>query len=168
MTETKKAATQGGAEKMADSGETVTKTVIAEDMEITGTVKSGTEVQLDGKLNGDMNCSAKVTVGKKAQVKGNLSVQAITIKGQVNGNVTAKDRIELKSTSRVNGDIRAKRLTVEDGVTFVGKSEVNPSGPTSRPASESSATVVEPIEDEAFDDEDSKQSKKAATLFGRK
>jgi len=34
----------------------------------------------------------------------------------------------MKSTARVTGDIRAKRLSVEDGVTFVGRSEVNPSG----------------------------------------
>ncbi len=34
----------------------------------------------------------------------------------------------MKSSARVTGDIRAKRLSVEDGVTFVGRSEVNPSG----------------------------------------
>ena len=48
--------------------------------------------------------------------------------GQTQGNITAKDRIEMKSSGRVTGDIRAKRLSVEDGVTFVGRSEVNPSG----------------------------------------
>jgi cytoskeletal protein CcmA (bactofilin family) len=34
----------------------------------------------------------------------------------------------MKSTARVQGDIKAKRLSVEDGVTFIGRSEVNPSG----------------------------------------
>ena len=34
----------------------------------------------------------------------------------------------MKSSARVTGDIKAKRLSVEDGVTFVGRSEVNPSG----------------------------------------
>ena len=34
----------------------------------------------------------------------------------------------MKSTARVHGDIKAKRLSVEDGVTFIGRSEVNPSG----------------------------------------
>jgi len=67
-------------------------------------------------------------IGDSAAVKGNLSVESISIMGEVTGNVTARDRIELKSTARLTGDIQAKRLTVEDGVTFVGKSEVNPSG----------------------------------------
>ena len=57
-----------------------------------------------------------------------MSVETISIQGQVNGNITAKDKIELKATARLHGDIRAKRLTVEDGVTFVGKVEVNPTG----------------------------------------
>ena len=34
----------------------------------------------------------------------------------------------MKSTARVTGDIRAKRLSVEDGVTFIGRSEVNSTG----------------------------------------
>ena len=41
-------------------------------------------------------------------------------------------KTDWKASTRLNGDIRAKRLTVEDGVTFVGKSEVNPSGPVQR------------------------------------
>ena len=112
-----------------------TKTVIGEDVEIVGSIKAAAPVQLDGKLNGDLNCQANCVVGKSAKVKGNINVESVSIEGQISGNVTAKDRIEMKSTANVTGDIRSKRLTVEDGVTFVGKSEVNPSGaPANRPA----------------------------------
>jgi cytoskeletal protein CcmA (bactofilin family) len=105
------------------------KTTIAEDIQIVGAVKCASNIRLDGKLEGDLSCSGSAVIGGKAVMKGNLNVESISIEGQVDGNVTARDRIELKSTARLNGDIRAKRLTVEDGVTFVGKSEVNPSGP---------------------------------------
>jgi cytoskeletal protein CcmA (bactofilin family) len=50
----------------------------------------------------------------------------VSIEGKINGNILAKDKIEMKATATVNGDIKAKRLSVEDGVTFVGRSEVNP------------------------------------------
>jgi len=111
---------------MAD-GDSV-KTVIAEDVEVTGTIKCASNIELNGKLNGDLNCTGNVVVGKSAQVKGNINVEAVTVLGQINGNVVAKDRIELKSSARMMGDIKSKRLTVEDGVTFVGKADVNPSG----------------------------------------
>lgn len=104
------------------------KTVIAEDVEIVGTLKCTGNIRLDGKLNGDMACQGNAVIGQSAKVNGNLSVDSVAIEGQVSGNITAKDRIEMKSTAHVNGDIRSKRLTVQDGVTFVGKSEVNPSG----------------------------------------
>lgn len=104
------------------------KTLIAEDIEITGTIKCASHVQFDGKLNGDLTCTGTALLGKTAVVKGNISAESVSISGSITGNISAKDRIEMKSTAKVQGDIRAKRLTVEDGVTFIGKSEVNPSG----------------------------------------
>ena len=117
------------------------KTVIAEDIEITGAIKSTGNIRFDGKLNGDLTCAANAVIGASAQIKGNINVESVSLEGQVNGNITARDRIELKSTARLNGDIRSKRLTVEDGVTFIGKSEVNPSGTAApKPAADAGET----------------------------
>ena len=104
------------------------KMTIADDVEVTGTIKCASNIEINGKLNGDLNCAGRAVIGDTAHVKGNINVEVVTVFGQINGNVVAKDRIELKSTARMLGDIKAKRLTVEDGVTFVGKSDVNPSG----------------------------------------
>lgn len=109
------------------------QTVISSEVEITGTVKSAGSIQIDGKLDGDLNCSGDATIGKGANIKGNLNVNSVVVAGALSGNITAKDRIEMKSSARVTGDIKAKRLAVEDGVTFIGKSEVNPSGAAPSP-----------------------------------
>lgn len=107
-----------------------TETIIAADVEITGTIKTSGSIQLNGKLEGDLHCEGTTTIGKSATVKGNLFVDSVSLEGSVTGNVTAKDRIQMLATAKVHGDIKAKRLTVEDGVTFIGRSEVNPSGQT--------------------------------------
>jgi len=104
------------------------KSIIDSQVEIIGTIKTPGTIQIDGKLQGDLDCGGDAIIGKSAQIKGSLLVNSITVSGTVNGNITAKDRIEMKSTARVMGDIKSKRLAVEDGVTFVGKSEVNPTG----------------------------------------
>jgi cytoskeletal protein CcmA (bactofilin family) len=104
------------------------RTTIGEDVEISGNIKCESGIQIHGKLNGDLNCASQAQIGTSSAVKGNLSVETVSIMGQVNGNITAKDKIELKSSAKLHGDIRARRLTVEDGVTFVGKVEVNPTG----------------------------------------
>jgi cytoskeletal protein CcmA (bactofilin family) len=122
------------------------KTIIGEDVEISGNVKCESNIQLNGKLNGDLTCGGQAMVGDTSAVKGNLNIETISIMGQVNGNITAKDKIELKSTARLHGDIRAKRLTVEDGVTFIGKVEVNPAG--------TNAAAAKPAEEKASGEEE--------------
>ena len=126
------------------------KTIIGEDVEISGNIKCESNIQINGKLNGDLNCGGQAMIGNTSAIKGNMSIETISIMGQVNGNITAKDKIELKSTARLHGDIRAKRLTVEDGVTFVGKVEVNPAGANmsgnAQKANDDNATTVDNTE----------------------
>jgi cytoskeletal protein CcmA (bactofilin family) len=129
------------------------KTIIGEDVEISGNVKCENNIQLNGKLNGDLTCGGAALIGDTSSVKGNLSIETVSIMGQVNGNITAKDKIELKSTARLHGDIRAKRLTVEDGVTFVGKVEVNPAGTGSSTAPKASEEKPATDENESLSDD---------------
>ena len=130
------------------------KTVIGEDVEISGNIKCESNIQINGKLNGDLNCGSQAMIGNASVIKGNMTIETVSIMGQVNGNITAKDKIDLKSTARLHGDIRAKRLTVEDGVTFVGKVEVNPSGTGSVPTKieEDKGTTVDNSEPVDSDD----------------
>ena len=102
------------------------ESVIGADVEIVGTVKSNGSIRLDGKLEGELQCGGNAVLGKNAQVKGNVTATSVSIEGKINGNILAKDKIEMKASATVNGDIKARRLSVEDGVTFVGRSEVNP------------------------------------------
>lgn len=105
------------------------RSLIAADVEITGSIKCSNGLRIDGKLEGELVCAADAVIGKDAMIQGNLSVNSIIIEGHIQGNITAKDKIEMKASAKVHGDIVAKRLSVEDGVTFIGRSEVNPSGP---------------------------------------
>ncbi len=122
------------------------QSLIAADVEITGTIKSSSSVRIDGKLEGELFCAADAVIGKSAVIKGNLQVNSVVIEGLIQGNIVAKDKIEMKSTAKVHGDINAKRLSVEDGVTFIGRSEVNPggSGAASAPRPESPAPENRP------------------------
>jgi cytoskeletal protein CcmA (bactofilin family) len=110
------------------------KNVLNPDVEIKGTLKFSGELTFDGKLDGDITSDGTLLLGDNAVIKGNLNVNSVTVRGKVNGNVIAKEKIELKSKTELFGDIRAPRLVIEEGVTFVGKSEVNPNKVTPTPA----------------------------------
>jgi len=112
---------------MSDAN-TPPKSIISAEVEIIGTIKTSGSIQIEGRVEGEIHSQGDVLLGKSGSIKGNLIVNSVSVAGTVVGNIVAKDRIELKSTARLMGDIKAKRLAVEDGVTFVGKSEVNPTG----------------------------------------
>ena len=104
------------------------QSMITSDVEIKGSIKSAGSVNLDGKLDGDLTCAGDAVIGKNATVKATISANSVSVEGAVNGSIVVKDKIEMKSTAKIMGDIKARRLSVEDGVTFVGKAEVNPAG----------------------------------------
>ena len=102
------------------------KNVLTSDVEIKGNLKFTGELTFDGKLEGEIQTDGILNLGDSAVITGNLNVQSVVVRGKVNGNINAKDKIEIKSKSELFGDIRATKLVVEEGVTFVGRTEVNP------------------------------------------
>src|SRR5215469_1550146 len=115
------------------------KNVLNSDVELTGNLKFTGELTFDGKLDGDISSEGVLTLGDNAVIRGNLNVNSVVVRGKVNGNVSAREKIEIKAKAELFGDVRAPRLVIEEGVTFVGKSEVNPNKaapaapPTPRP-----------------------------------
>lgn len=112
------------------------KNVLNSDVEVKGTLRFAGELTFDGKLEGDINSDGTLNLGDNAVIKGNIAVNSVVMRGKVNGNVVAKEKIEIKSKTELFGDVRSPRLVIEEGVTFVGKSEVNPNKatPVSGPA----------------------------------
>src|SRR5262245_43418488 len=102
------------------------KNVLNSDVELKGTLKFSGELTFDGKLDGDITSDGSLQLGDNAVVKGNINVNTVVIRGKVNGNVIAKEKIDIKSKTELFGDIRSPKLVIEEGVTFVGKTEVNP------------------------------------------
>ena|SRR5215467_6434106 len=112
------------------------KNTLNSDVELKGTLKFSGEMTFDGKLDGDIQSEGSLQLGDNAVIKGNLNVNNVVVRGKVNGNVTAREKIEIKSKTELFGDIRAPKLVIEEGVTFVGKCEVNPNkvAPSTPPA----------------------------------
>ncbi|MFZ4778678.1 MAG: bactofilin family protein [Terrimicrobiaceae bacterium] len=111
----------------ASSPSSSSKNILAGDVEILGTLKFENELIFDGKLDGEIISEGILTLGKNAQVKGEIKTKAVTVHGTVNGNITVSERCELKASSQLNGDLKAMRIIIEEGATFIGKSEVTSS-----------------------------------------
>ncbi|PYI83898.1 MAG: polymer-forming cytoskeletal protein [Verrucomicrobia bacterium] len=112
------------------------KNVLNSDVEIKGNLKFSGELTFEGKLDGEIHTDGVLNLGDSAVINGNINTQSVVVRGKINGNINAKEKIEIKAKTELFGDIRATKLVVEEGVTFVGKTEVNPNkvAPTTPPA----------------------------------
>ena len=123
-----------------------TRNVLSSDVEIKGTVKFQHDLIVDGKIEGDIQSTGKLTVGENARLKAEIKTGTVVIYGKVHGNMNVTDRVELKAGAEVIGDIKAAVLTIEAGAIFVGKSTVGTpsqspsSGPVSKPSQNSPST----------------------------
>jgi cytoskeletal protein CcmA (bactofilin family) len=109
---------------MADQS---TKNSLANDVEIKGSIKFANEFTFDGKLEGEITSNDGIlTVGESGDVHGEVKAKSVIVMGKVHGNITVNERCELRARSQLIGDLRAARLIIEEGATFVGKSEVSP------------------------------------------
>ena len=131
-----------------DNMNNTSKNVLGSDVEIKGNIKFAGELAFDGKLDGEIHTDGTLHLGDSAVINGNISAQTVIVRGKINGNITAKEKIEIKGKTELFGDIRAAKLAVEEGVTFVGKTEVNPNkvAPTAPPPRPTEAPKIpEPI-----------------------
>jgi cytoskeletal protein CcmA (bactofilin family) len=97
------------------------------DVEIMGSMKFINDFVFDGYLEGEISSvDGILTIGEYADVRGEVRSKTVIVKGKVHGNITVQERCELHSRSQLIGDLKAARLVIEQGATFVGRSEVTP------------------------------------------
>ena len=92
--------------------------VLAPDLSVVGNIVSDGDIQIDGKVNGDIR-SVKLTVGETAVVNGTIYGDQIRIAGTVKGEIVARVVI-LTATAKVTGDIRHDSLSIEAGAFVQG------------------------------------------------
>ncbi len=100
---------------------------------------------IDGKIEGEIISDGNLTVGENADIRGEIKTKSVTVLGKIHGNITVAERCELKARAQLVGDLKAARVIIEEGATFVGKSEVSSGGKTPAPASGTPSTKSEPV-----------------------
>ena len=96
-----------------------TPSIIGPDVEIEGDISSGGEIQLDGRIRGNLICGALV-MGESGGVDGDIKADEVTIRGRVNGDIRAR-LVQLEASAVTNGDVYHESLTVEAGAKLNGR-----------------------------------------------
>ncbi len=92
--------------------------IISLDLKIVGDLLSEGEIQIDGRVNGDIRTKVLI-VGETAHVKGEIVAETIHVLGHVEGQIKAKV-VKLADTAHVVGDILHEDLSIEPGAFLEG------------------------------------------------
>ena len=92
--------------------------IVAADMKFVGNVTSEGEIQIDGHVEGDVQCGS-VTVGQSGVIKGNVKADSALVRGRITGEINAR-QVSLTKTAHVLGDVLHESLTVEPGADING------------------------------------------------
>jgi len=103
-----------------------TKNSLSADVEIKGSITFQTDLAIDGKIEGEITSPGILTLGENSEIRGEIRTKSVSVLGKVHGNITVDERCELRGHAQLFGDLKAARLVIEEGATFVGKSEVTP------------------------------------------
>lgn len=95
--------------------------LIAQGTEITGDVNTSGDLRIDGQIQGNVTCTAKLVIGEEGKILGNIDCHSGEISGAVKGQIVAKDVLQLNRSASIQGDIEAMRFIVEDGASIKGK-----------------------------------------------
>ena len=112
-----------------------TFSVIGSDVTITGNISASVDLHVDGRIEGDIECSNLVQ-GEGSEINGAVVAESARLAGRVKGSVVSRELVILKS-AQIEGDVNYDTLTVEQGAQIEGRFGARKAQPGARPAAQS-------------------------------
>lgn len=106
------------ASKQQVRGRSSAPSIISADLVVHGTLTSTGDIQIDGRVEGDVN-SGGLVIGDKAFIQGDIVAEDVTVRGRISGSIRAR-KVLLASTCHVEGNILHEAFAVETGAFFEG------------------------------------------------
>ncbi len=95
-------------------------TVIGRGAHVTGRVTGAVDLEIHGRVDGDIAIGGEATIEAEGLVASNVSARRLVVRGAVKGDLTAEEGIVLENGARVVGDIRAPRIAIAKGALVRG------------------------------------------------
>jgi cytoskeletal protein CcmA (bactofilin family) len=106
-----------------------TDTLIGLGSEFEGKMKCATNLRIEGKFSGQIECESNVIIGESATVHSNIVAVDVVIAGKVIGDIHAKGQLVIMPTGQLNGNFSSSSLVIHEGGIFNGTSRMENSSP---------------------------------------
>jgi cytoskeletal protein CcmA (bactofilin family) len=101
-----------------------TDTLIGQSTSIEGFMRCESNLRIEGKVTGDIECNNNVTIGETGIARSNISATNLIIAGKVYGDLTIQGTITIMPTGELHGNLTSSSLIIHEGATFNGSSNM--------------------------------------------
>lgn len=117
-------ATKEKSRTSSDRSQSGTATLISAGTSFKGDINCNTDLRIDGTIDGNVYCTAKVIIGEEGFVDGHIEGIQAEVAGKVQGNISIKELLQLKGQCNVQGNIVAGKLLMEPTAIFNGNCQM--------------------------------------------
>jgi cytoskeletal protein CcmA (bactofilin family) len=90
-----------------------------------GDLSAEEDLLIQGRVEGSVTHTQRLTVGPQGTVKANITAQLIIVEGTVEGDLHAEKSIFVKDTAKVHGNIFAPTVSIQEGASFSGNIDMD-------------------------------------------
>lgn len=101
-----------------------TDTLIGQGTEIEGKITCSTNLRVEGKVKGDIECNHDITIGETSVCHSNIVAKDIVIAGKVHGDLTIKEKLTIMASGQLHGNFTGQSLIILEGGVFNGSSKM--------------------------------------------
>lgn len=85
---------------------------------IEGTIKSESDIRIDGVIKGSLNCNAKVIIGPTGFIEGEVRCKNAVIEGTFEGILQVSELLNVRESAKITGDVSTNKLIVQSNAVF--------------------------------------------------
>jgi len=104
-------------------------TLISRTSFVRGRIIGTGDVEVAGRVEGEISSSGEVSVDATGIVAANISASRIIVRGAVKGDLTAEDALIIESGARIVGNLKAPRIAIAPGGLVRGHVQTSAAGP---------------------------------------
>ena len=83
------------------------------------------DLMLSGRVEGSIQHTASLKIGKEGSVKGNVTAKSITVEGTVEGDLLGTESVTVQASARVTGNIVSRKVSLNEGSRFKGSIDMD-------------------------------------------
>ena len=93
--------------------------VLGPDVIVTGNVTASSDLHIDGRVEGDVNCGS-LAQGAESQIFGSVTAEVARLAGAVEGTVRVRN-LTIERSAKISGDVEYENITIENGGHIDGR-----------------------------------------------